>query len=364
LTGITEDDQRWLDAAARVAVPWLGTTAENPTVGSLVVDTAGKLLGRGITAPGGRPHAETQALDRAWQGAEGATLYVTLEPCAHTGRTPPCVDAIVAARIARVVCGAIDPDPRTAGKGIEKLKAAGIEVQIATDHRPSLRLHEGHLAKIMQGGPFVTAKLAVSPDGFIGLHDKGNVAITGPEAKRWTHMLRASMDAVMIGAQTARLDDPMLDVRLDGLEDRKPARIVLAGSGDLPANLRLFTTPEAGPCWVLTERADDLGLPAHIHILPYAGDNPEQKARSALEALSARGIGRVLVEGGAALTEALLAGGLVDRFHLLTGQIALGEGVLATPTGAMDERLVAAGLEQVDRRDLSGDSLRTFERRT
>jgi diaminohydroxyphosphoribosylaminopyrimidine deaminase/5-amino-6-(5-phosphoribosylamino)uracil reductase len=364
LSELTEDDIRWLDAAARMASPLLGTTAENPTVGALVVDSRGRALqGRGVTAPGGRPHAEPQALEQAGIFAEGGTLYVTLEPCFHTGRTPPCVDAISRAKIARVVCGAVDPDPRTAGQGIERLKQAGIEVHVAPRHLPSFRLHEGHFSRLLRSRPLVVTKLAVSADGRVGRRDKGNVPITNSESKRWTHMLRAGVDAIMVGAETARLDDPLLTVRLAGLESRRPVRIVLAGVRDLPQDLKIFSSPEAGESWVLTDRGSDLEVPEGVKTLSFGGETPKQKLRAALQVLAGRGIGRLLVEGGAALTESLLAAGVVDRFHLLLGREVIGShGVRATPLGTIVERLLDAGFKLVDQRDLAGDSLRTFER--
>jgi diaminohydroxyphosphoribosylaminopyrimidine deaminase/5-amino-6-(5-phosphoribosylamino)uracil reductase len=188
LNDLAPADLRWLEAAARIAMPYRGTTAENPTVGAIVVSADGVVLGRGVTAPGGRPHAEPQALTMAGEGARGATLYVTLEPCNHWGQTPPCVDAVIASGVARVVCGAADADPRTAGQSIKKMRVAGIAVEVGSGLAAVERLHEGFFSRIRRGRPFVTAKLAVSWDGMIGRRDRGNVAITGEDARRWTHM--------------------------------------------------------------------------------------------------------------------------------------------------------------------------------
>jgi diaminohydroxyphosphoribosylaminopyrimidine deaminase/5-amino-6-(5-phosphoribosylamino)uracil reductase len=348
-------DRRWLDAAARIATPWLGTTAENPTVGALVVRD-GLLLGRGVTAAGGRPHAEPQALAMAGEGAHGATLYVTLEPCNHWGRTPPCVDAVIAAGVARVVTGLVDPDPRTAGQSLAKLQAAGIETS-ALDHAPSRRLHEGFLSRVTRGRPFVTLKLAVSADSMVGRADRGQVPITGDAAGRWTHMQRALSDAVLVGGSTAAIDNPLLTVRLPGLAARTPLRLVLAGRSPLPADLILFVSQPAHPVAVIGQAGALLPEGVPLWVPRDAG------IAAALELIAGHGVSRLLVEPGARLCEALLASGLVDRFHLLTSAITVGPGgVPATVHGALADRLAAAGLVEVDRRALGPDMLATFER--
>lgn len=355
-------DLRWLEAAARIAMPFRGTTAENPTVGALVVSPRDVVLGRGVTAPGGRPHAEPQAFAMAGERARGATLYVTLEPCNHWGKTPPCVDAVIASGVARVVCGAADPDPRTAGQSIEKLKAAGIAVVVGEKLPVVERLHAGFFSRIRRGRPFVTAKLAVSRDGMIGRRDAGNVAITGEMARRWTHMQRALTEAVMIGAGTARLDDPRLNVRLAGLEDRKPLRVVLAGRERLPA-LTLFETILDQPTVILAENGIAESFPRQAEVVGVAGENGRPDPKLALEALARRGIGRLLVEGGAGLNDALLDAGLVDRFHLLEGDGTVGaDGVPASVHPSLPERLAELGFSVVERRALGCDMLTTFEK--
>lgn len=356
-------DLRWLEAAARIATPFRGTTAENPTVGAIVVSPEGVVRGRGVTAPGGRPHAEPQALAMAGERARGATLYVTLEPCNHWGRTPPCVDAVVASGVARVVCGATDPDPRTAGKSIEKLERAGISVAVGESLPAIERLHEGFFSRIRRGRPFVTAKLAVSKDGMIGRRDKGNVAITGEEARRWTHMQRALTEAVMVGAGTARLDDPRLNVRLAGFEDRKPARVVLAGRETLPSELTLFATGSSQPTLIVAENGIAESFSELGEVFGVEGDNGRPDPARVLEALAGRGIGRLLVEGGAGLNDALLDAGLVDRFHLLESEVTVGaEGVPASVHPSLPERLAQLGFGVVERRALGCDMLTTFEK--
>ena len=362
MSAIAPADLRWLEAAARIAMPFRGTTAENPTVGALVVSPEGVVLGRGVTAPGGRPHAEPQALAMAGERTRGATLYVTLEPCNHWGKTPPCVDAVIASGVARVVCGSADPDARTAGQSIEKLRAAGIAVSVGENLPVIERLHEGFFSRVRRGRPFVAAKLAVSRDGMIGRRDKGNVAITGEDARRWTHMQRALSEAVMVGAGTARLDDPRLNVRLAGLEDRKPLRVVLAGREALPA-LILFATASDQPTVIVCENGMVESFSQVGEVIGVAGVNGRPSLAESLAALAGRGIGRLLVEGGAGLNDALLDAGLIDRFHLLEGEAVVGAGgVAASVHPSLPERLTQLGFGVVERRSLGCDMLTTFEK--
>lgn len=360
MSSLSANDRRWLDAAVRIAMPYRGTTAENPSVGALVVDEASQvLLGRGVTASGGRPHAETQALDMAGSRARGATLYVTLEPCNHWGKTPPCSDAVIDAGIVRVVIGQIDPDPRTAGASISRLLERHVAVVLA-EHGPSARLHEGFLTRLRLGRPFVICKLAVSADGMIGRADRGNVAITGAIARTWTHMQRALSDAVMVGSATARLDDPQLSVRIKGLEHRRPRALIVAGRGALPTNLRLFSPGRGASAAVVG--VTGTAAPEGVEVWPAGGgDYPD--VRSMLSVIAERGISRVLTEGGAKLTGRLLDAGVVDRFHLLTSRVEIGaDGIPAMASGSLAERLLRDGLQEVDRVALGDDMLRTFER--
>lgn len=362
MSDLAPADLRWLEAAARIAMPHRGTTAENPTVGAIVVSDGGVVLGRGVTASGGRPHAEPQALTMAGERARDATLYVTLEPCNHWGKTPPCVDAVIASGVARVVCGAADPDPRTAGRSIDKLRAAGIPVEVGKRIPAIERLHEGFFSRMRRGWSFVTAKLAVSKDGMIGRRDRGNVAITGEEARRWTHMQRALSEAVMVGAGTARQDNPRLSVRLAGLENRKPLRVIVAGE-ELPPDLTLFAIGSEQDAVIVTESGRVESFSEFADVIGVEGCNGRPDLRIALEVLAGRGIGRVLVEGGAGLNDALLNAGLVDRFHLLTSDVVVGaEGVPASVHGSLPQRLVELGFRAVESRGLGCDMLTTFEK--
>jgi diaminohydroxyphosphoribosylaminopyrimidine deaminase/5-amino-6-(5-phosphoribosylamino)uracil reductase len=270
---------------------------------------------------------------------------------------------VIQAGLKRVVIGLLDPDPRAAGAGIKRLQQAGIDVALAPDHQPSQLLHEAHVARKLRAMPFVTARLAVSKDGMIGLPDQGNVPITGEEEGRWTHMQRALSDAVMVGARTAQIDDPQLTVRLKGLEHRSHLRVILAGARPFDTSLNLIDAVSGYPTVIIAETGRSFDVPPAIQVIEVEGRSGRPNLRKALAALSERGIGRLMVEGGAKLTEALIAADLIDRFHLLAGTTTIGrKGVPATVLGGLDGRLRAAGLVEVDRRALGADMLRTFER--
>lgn len=325
----TDADSRFLAAAARLAMRHVGRTAENPSVGCLIVND-GSIVGRGVTAPGGRPHAERVALDEAGETARGATAYVTLEPCAHHGRTAPCAEALVASGIARVVIGAADPDPRVDGRGVAILRAAGVPVVQIRD--ADTRAIEGFLSRTRRRRPFLTLKLAVSADGYIGREGSGQVAISGVVSNRQTHLLRARSDLVMIGIGTALADDPQLTVRLDGLAERSPARLVFDPSGRLDPGSRLMRSAGAPPLMVATSAA---GL--HVEtlrergaiLLPLAAS--EEPMGPLLHALAERGVSSIFCEGGARLAATLLAADLVDRLVLIRSPVPIGAPGIAMP---------------------------------
>lgn len=356
-------DLAWLDRAVALARPWLGTTAENPTVGAILVDAhTGEEIASAVTAHGGRPHAETQVIDKAGPRAAGATLYVTLEPCNHWGRTPPCVEAILRARIGRVVVGIADPDPRTGGGGLRRLEAAGVSVSLA-EHGPSARLHEGHLMRNRRGRPFVIAKLAVSADGKIGRRDTPKLAITGEDARYFTQVQRATVDGILVGSGTVLVDNPDLTVRIQGLENRTPARIVMAGRRPLDRSLTLIGRISPYPVIVIADEANPPELPPTIERVLVKGRDGRPLVGPALKALAQRGFSRILTEGGAVLTERLLGAECVDRFYLFRSAVVVGPGgVPATPLGRIEARLDAAGLERVDLRELGEDKLETYEK--
>jgi len=369
---VTALDRRFMAAAVRLARRHLGLTAPNPSVGAIVVtDTpeGPRVLGRGVTALGGRPHAEPQALAEAGTSARGATLYVTLEPCSHYGRTPPCADAIVAAGIARVVVAVDDPDPRVSGHGYAKLRAAGITVVtgvLADEARDGLA---GHLSRVTRGRPYVTLKLAVSADRRIGRTDVGNVAVTGPAARARTHVMRAEADAVLVGIGTALIDDPELTVRLPGMATLSPVRIVLDTDARLPPESRLAKTARDVPVRLIVgERADAerrrVLAALGVEILPVAlGADGRLDLPAALTALAASGITSVMVEGGAGIAEALVACDLVDRVALFESDVVIGAEGVASPAALESALAPAAGRFTVIGRERPGaDRLTLYDR--
>jgi len=243
-------DLQYMELALRMGRRHMGVTADNPSVGCIIVKD-GVIVGRGVTAQGGRPHAETQALAQAGAGAEGADVFVTLEPCAHHGNTPPCCDALIKAGVERVCSAISDPDPRTSGAGDERLRAAGITVESGLHSELARRDLAGFLSRIERNRPYVTLKLAVSHDGMIAAADGEQTAITGTQALRFSQMMRARMDAIMVGAGTVRVDDPSLTCRLPGLEDRSPIRIVVSTNAETLNGTKLARTASSISVWVL-----------------------------------------------------------------------------------------------------------------
>ncbi|WP_425353517.1 bifunctional diaminohydroxyphosphoribosylaminopyrimidine deaminase/5-amino-6-(5-phosphoribosylamino)uracil reductase RibD [Rhizobium wuzhouense] len=325
---ITAIDEAFMREAIALSLSHVGQTGSNPSVGCVIVKD-GRVLGRGVTAKGGRPHAEPQALAEAGDGAKGATAYVTLEPCSHHGKTPPCANAMVAAGIARVVVAVADPDPRVSGQGLKILADADIEVTIGILQKEARRAMGGYLTRQTKGRPQVTLKLAVSADGMLGKLGEGQVAITGPEARTEVHRLRAASDAIMVGIGTANADDPELTVRLPGQENASPLRIVLDRRAELSTGSKLAKTARDVPVILAvapsaTGHRNELETMG-VEILETTGLEP------LLQTLGARGISSLMVEGGARVAADLLAQGLVDRIHLYTGEAAIGEGGIASP---------------------------------
>lgn len=324
------EDARFMAAALNLARRGLGRVAPNPAVGALIVKDAA-VVGRGATADGGRPHAEILALRQAGELARGATLYVTLEPCSHHGLSPPCADAIIAAGIRRVVSALEDPDPRVAGTGHQRLSDAGIEVETGVLAETALRANLGHVLRTTRGRPMLTLKLAETTDFYAaGPPGTPRLKITGTPADGRVHMLRALNDAVLVGIGTAIADDPLLDVRLAGLEYRKPLRIVLDTHLKLAPSSQLAASAREHPTLVIAgegapaEAAARLVEPG-IEVERMASD-PEGHIdlAAALAFLGARGLTRVLCEGGPRLGAALIARNFADEVLLLRGDRALG----------------------------------------
>ncbi|MGB3338958.1 MAG: bifunctional diaminohydroxyphosphoribosylaminopyrimidine deaminase/5-amino-6-(5-phosphoribosylamino)uracil reductase RibD [Devosia sp.] len=360
MTQLSHEDRRWLDAAARYATPLLGTTADNPAVAALVVDPRSQtLIARAVTARGGRPHAEAEAVVRAGFEAAGCTLYVTLEPCYHWGRSPPCVDAIIRAGIMRVVIGAADP--QAPGGAAAQLESAGIETLLAR-HGPSLALHAGHILRHTADRPFVTAALAVSADGMLGRQGQGG-SLAGPAARQWIDMLRSRADAVLVGAATARDDDPVLNVTLPGLTARTPLRVVLAGASGIDRKVNLIGGFSGYRTAIIAETKTSVDAPVSVETIRVAGAKGRPDLKSALKALAERHIQNLIVEPGQRLAAGLLEADLVDRFALVTSQKRIGaDGLPASPDGPITDVLGAAGLVEVDRQLLGDDSLTLYER--
>jgi len=331
--------------ALALAARGLGQTWPNPSVGCVLV-RAGRVLGRGWTAPGGRPHAETIALARAGEAARGATAYVTLEPCAHTGQTGPCAQALVSAGVARVVVAIGDPDPRVSGRGIAVLQAAGITVETGVLAAQARSVTAGFLSRVTRGRPCLTLKLATSLDGRIALASGASRWITGPRARAVVHALRAEHDAVMIGAGTARADDPMLDIRDHGPQPQQPVRIVTDAGLSLPLTGRLVSTARQQPLWLIhgpgvdparRQALADLGVEM-IEVPP--GPTGQLDTGAALAALGARGLTRVLCEGGGQLAASLIRAGHVDDLVVFGAAKVIGADGIAG-IGAMAARDLA-----------------------
>lgn len=313
----------------------LGRTWPNPSVGALVVgqSAAGeRILARGVTQSGGRPHAERVALAAAGPAARGATLYVSLEPCSHHGRTPPCVDAVLTAGIARVVTAMDDPDPRVSGQGHAKLRAAGIQVVSGVLYEDARRANRGHILRVTRGRPAVTVKLAQTADGHAAWRDRRErLLITGEAANAQVHLLRAHADAILVGIGTVLADDPLLTVRLPGMEDRTPVRIVFDTSLRLAGTAsRLVASARLAPVWVVASANAPVEAERHLveqgvevmRVAPDAQGRVDPAAALAL--LAARGITSVLCEGGPALADALAEADLVDGIVRITGAVPLG----------------------------------------
>ena len=356
-----QGDLHYMRAALTLAARGLGQVAPNPAVGCLIVKD-GRVVGRGWTQPGGRPHAETEALKQAGAAARGATVYVTLEPCAHHGRTPPCAEALVEAGVARVVAALEDPDTRVAGRGLEILRKAGIAVEAGVARTQAERLNAGFLKRILKGRPLVVLKLATSLDGRIATQSGDSRWITGPLARRRAHLLRSRADAILVGSGTAVTDNPRLDVRLPGLEGRQPLRVVVDGRLRLPLTHDLVARAAEVPTLLVTH---DGNPAARLHAYEDAGVEVVQVAtdpdaghvslEATLDLLGARGITRLLVEGGGHLAASLLRGGLVDRLAWFQAPVVIGgDGVPAVSgfgVGRLDEapRFLQAAMAQLGR---------------
>lgn len=361
-------DRRYMAAALRLSRRNAGRTTTNPAVGTLIVRDDGSgpmIVGAGVTAIGGRPHAEAEALAEAGDLARGATAYVTLEPCAHHGRTPPCANALVNAGVARVVGAASDPDPRVSGKGYAILRAAGIEVAERVLVEQASDQLAGYLTRSLKKRPEVILKFALSTDGKIGRRGQGQVVVTGDVARREVQMMRAEADAILIGIGTALEDDPALTVRLPGLENRSPIRVVLDRGLKLPETSNLVAGADRVPLYVAISEGADQNRKAALERrgVRFIGTDTHDGAIALpelMEDLAALGIASVMVEGGAATARAFLADDLVDRIVLFEGTGEIGADGVAAP---IDANHIPAGFRQVREMRLGDDSYREWVRK-
>lgn len=360
MTG-TATDERWMRAALALARRGLGRTWPNPAVGCVIVKD-GLCIGQGWTQPGGRPHAETEALAMAGTAAAGAIAYVSLEPCSHYGKTPPCTDALAAARIARVVVACGDPDPRVSGRGFVALQKAGIAVTDGVLREEAQRLNRGFLKRHREGLPLVTLKLATTLDARIATASGESQWITGPAARRYGHLLRATHDAIMVGKGTVEADNPSLTCRLPGMADRSPVRVFVDSNGSVSGPLNLLSG-EGPPVW----RIAGEGVP------PCAGIDTLEVARDAagrvdlfeaLRALAGRGITRLLVEGGGTLAAGLIRARLVDRIEWARAASLIGgDGIPAIASLGIGRISDVRLFSLVETRRLGDDMLSVYERR-
>ncbi len=349
--------------ALALSVRELGNVWPNPAVGCVLVK-GGEVVGFGWTQPGGRPHAEFMALKAAGDRAKGATAFVTLEPCAHEGKTPSCARLLAEAGVKRVVYAVKDPDPRTRGKGADFLKKQGIEVSEGLFRDEATRLNQGFFTRVLQKRPMVTLKLAVSGDGKIAKKERVRTRITGPEAGLFTQKLRAKYDAILIGVGTVLADNPDLTCRIKGFEDHSPVRIVMDRELRIPPNSRLVTSAQKSPVWLVTEVRDpppDL-VKKGVEIVSV---KDIKNIKQVLEIISKKGITRLLVEGGADIAASFHASGLLDYVYVLKNPaLELGPGGVPA---FRDPGILAggkiAGFEVYETKALGQDTIDFYRRR-
>jgi diaminohydroxyphosphoribosylaminopyrimidine deaminase/5-amino-6-(5-phosphoribosylamino)uracil reductase len=367
-----DDDLRFMELALALGRRGLGRTWPNPSVGAVVVrrESAGPLIvGRGWTQPGGRPHAETEALARAGAAGRGATLYVTLEPCSHQGQTAPCADAVIAAGIAEVVSALEDPNPQVAGEGHRRMAAVGITVRVGVGAEEARRAHAGHVRRMREGRPQVFLKLAVSADGKAGLAGRRPAVITGEAARERVHLMRAMSDAVLTGRGTIAADDPLLTCRLPGMAGRSPVRVVLDTNLRLSLKSRVVATAREVPLWVLAgpqapaERETALRSRG-VEVMRVPAGDSGLDLKSALQTLGRRGITRVMAETGPILAAALLRAELIDEAVLLRSASIIGpEGIDALEGLPLEALTRSPKLEVIGTELIGADTMDILARR-
>ncbi len=360
-----EQDARFMRLAFTLGRRNLGHTWPNPAVGAVIVKD-GVIIGRGWTQDGGRPHAEVEALRRAKKLAQGATMYVTLEPCAHHGKTPPCADAIVRAGIARVVSALEDPNPEVAGNGHERLRSKGVAVDVGLGADEARRIHVGHITRVEKARPHVTLKLAISADGKAGLAGRKPVQISGGAARTLVFQRRAQSDAILVGIGTVLSDNPQLTCRLPGMFERSPVRVVLDAQLRLPMAVSVVATVRETPTWVFTSRkssaiAEEILQQKGCKVFRVDDVQGMLDLNDVLKVLAREGITRLLVEGGPTVAANFVSADLVDQALLLRGDKNIGadgiDPLVGLPLSAIGAHLQAQGSEQ-----LGADTLETFGR--
>lgn len=355
--------------ALRLANRGQGQVAPNPSVGCVLVRDD-RVVGRGWTQPGGRPHAEAEALAQAGSEAAGATAYVTLEPCSHHGKTPPCADALIAAGVVRVVAAMQDPDVRVDGQGLERLRAAGLAVTVGVCGELADAALEGFIRRVRDGRPLVTLKLATSIDSRIATSDGESQWITGEPARRWVHLMRARHDAILTGIGTVLADDPSLTCRLPGLDQRSPVRVVLDSRLVTPLTSALARSARDIKTMIITTTAaSDASATAlnaaGIEVARVAETRDGRVAlEAALRALGERGITSVLVESGGLLAASFLSAGLVDRLVWFRAPLLIGgDGRAAVESLEVAALAAAPRFERIDVRAVGEDMVETYRLR-
>ncbi|MDO9411908.1 MAG: bifunctional diaminohydroxyphosphoribosylaminopyrimidine deaminase/5-amino-6-(5-phosphoribosylamino)uracil reductase RibD [Pseudolabrys sp.] len=359
------DDLRYMQLALSLGRRGLGNTHPNPAVGAVIVKD-GVIVGRGWTQPGGRPHAEVVALNQAKRKAKGATLYCTLEPCSHEGKSPPCADAVIKAGIARVVSAIEDPNPEVAGQGHAKLREAGITVDVGLCADEATRAHAGHIARVTKQRPHVMLKLAVSADGKAGLAGRKQVAITGDEASSRVYRLRAQNDAILVGMGTILADNPRLTCRLPGMFAQSPVRVVLDAKLGVPMSVTVISTLNDTPTWVFTshkasEIAQEILESKGARVFRVDETQGRLDLDEVLKVLATEGITRLMVEGGPTVAAAFVAADLVDEAILLRSPKEIGDTGIDALEGMKLEALTGK-LTSLSSEPLGVDTLEHYER--
>ena len=340
-------DEAYMATALGLARRHVGWTCPNPSVGCVLVKQ-NRIIARAVTAKGGRPHAETIALEAAGEAARGATAYVSLEPCVHHGVTGPCTEALITAGVARVVIACFDPDPRVSGKGAQRLQQAGVAVEVGVLAEEAREVNEGFFCRIEKGRPLVTLKLASTADGRIATSAGESQWISCAEAREYAHLLRAQNDAIAVGINTALADDPMLTCRLPGMEDRSPVRVIFDRRLRLPLTSKLVQTAKDIPLWLLIlpdqdphRRAAFAEAGVELIEIPEA-ETGHYATTDALHELGRRGITRLIVEGGARLAASMIKQDAVDRIEWVKAPMILGSDALPAIAELGVEELVEA----------------------